>query len=314
MSTESPLIPLPYITAELPGVGGQLKAEPSAFIVEEIPVYDASGEGSHLYVSLTREGWTTRKVVEALASLYGIDRGSVGYAGLKDRHARCTQTFSLPNLQPEDAQRIQDELSFTVNWARCHGNKLKVGHLLGNRFTITVSGLNVDPDTARVRASAIAGAIAGRGVPNFFGAQRFGIEGQNVVRGRAAFLGNGPREKWLNRLLISAYQSHLFNIYLVQRIEQDLFSRLLDGDVCKKANTGGMFEVADPAADSHASIAARSATPGRSLARRCGLQHAQLRFWRIRLWPTQGLARRSCAAAVLMAHAARRACGCRRSM
>ena len=249
MSTESPLIPLPYITAELPGVGGQLKAEPSAFIVEEIPVYDASGEGSHLYVSLTREGWTTRKVVEALASLYGIDRGSVGYAGLKDRHARCTQTFSLPNLQQEDAQRIQDELSFTVNWARCHGNKLKVGHLLGNRFTITVSGLNVDPDTARVRASAIAGAIAGRGVPNFFGAQRFGIEGQNVVRGRAAFLGNGPREKWLNRLLISAYQSHLFNIYLVQRIEQDLFSRLLDGDVCKKANTGGMFEVADPAAE-----------------------------------------------------------------
>ena len=86
-------------------------------------------------------------------------------------------------------------------------------------------------------------------LPNFFGAQRFGIDGQNVVRGRAAFLGNGPREKWLNRLLISAYQSHLFNIYLAQRIERDLFDRLLDGDVCKKADTGGMFEVADPAAE-----------------------------------------------------------------
>lgn len=249
MSTETAPIALPYITPELPGVGGRLKAEPSSFVVEEIPVYEASGEGSHLYVSLTREGWTTRKVVEALANLYGIDRGAVGYAGLKDRHARCTQTFSLPNLQPADAQRIRDELPFTVNWARCHSNKLKVGHLLGNRFTITVSELSVDPDTALMRAAAIADALAARGLPNFFGAQRFGIDGQNVARGREAFLGNGPREKWLNRLLISAYQSHLFNSYLAQRIEQGLFDRLLDGDVCKKADTGGMFEVADPAAE-----------------------------------------------------------------
>lgn len=249
MPTEPLAISLPYITPELPGVGGQLKAEPSRFVVEEIPAYDASGEGSHLYVSLTREGWTTRKVLEALATLYEIDRGAVGYAGLKDRHARCTQTFSLPNLQPEDARRIEDELPFTVNWARCHTNKLKTGHLLGNRFTITVTELSVDPETARIRAAAIAGAIAASGVPNFFGAQRFGVDGQNVSRGRAAFLGNGPRDKWLNRLLISAYQSHLFNSYLAQRIEQGAFARLLEGDVCKKADTGGMFEVADPAAE-----------------------------------------------------------------
>ena len=249
MPSETHPIVLPYVTPELPGVGGQLKAEPSAFVVEEIPVYDASGEGSHLYVSLTREGWTTRKVVEALADLYGIDRGAVGYAGMKDRHARCTQTFSLPNLQPQDAQRIQDELPFTVNWARCHGNKLKVGHLLGNRFTITVTDLSVGPDAARARVAAIAEAIARRGLPNFFGAQRFGIDGQNVARGRAAFLGNGPREKWLSRLLISAYQSHLFNSYLAQRMERGSFGQLLDGDVCKKADTGGMFEVDDPATE-----------------------------------------------------------------
>ena len=249
MSTEMIPIALPTITPELPGIGGRLKAEPSAFIVEEIPVYEASGEGTHLYVSLTREGWTTRKVADALAALYGIDRGEVGFAGMKDRHARCTQTFSLPNLQPEDAARIEAELPFTVNWARCHSNKLKTGHLLGNRFTITVAELSVDPGTAETRAQAIASAIAERGVPNFFGAQRFGIDGQNVARGRAAFLGNGPRDKWLNRLLISAYQSHLFNSYLAQRIGQGLFDRLLDGDVCKKAETGGMFEVEDPAAE-----------------------------------------------------------------
>lgn len=249
MSADDPRIPLPYITSDLPGVGGRLKAEPSAFIVEEIPVYPASGEGSHLFVSLTREGWTTRKVADALADLYGRDRSAVGYAGLKDRHARCTQTFSLPDLQPEDAQRIADALPFTVHWARRHGNKLKPGHLLGNRFTIVVSELSVDPATALQRAGDIVAAIGQRGAPNFFGAQRFGIEGQNIVRGQAAFRGRGPRDKWLNRLMISAYQSHLFNLYLVRRMERGLFATLLTGDICKKADTGGIFEVQDPTAE-----------------------------------------------------------------
>lgn len=240
---------LPFITAELPGIGGRLKAEPAHFVVEELPLYEASGSGTHLYISLTREGWTTRRVADALAELFGVSRRDVGFAGLKDRNARCTQTFSLPGLAPEEASRIEPALPFQVNWARLHNNKLKTGHLLGNRFAITVVDLSVDPATALARAGAVAAAIAVRGVPNFFGAQRFGASGENVARGRAAFLGRGPRDKWLNRLLISAYQSHLFNHYLAQRMEQGLYALLLAGDVCKKADTGGMFEVEDPAAE-----------------------------------------------------------------
>lgn len=241
---------LPYIIPELPGIGGQLKAEPAHFIVEEIPLYEASGSGAHLYVSLTREGWTTRRVADALADLFGVNRRDVGYAGLKDRNARCTQTFSLPGLAPDDAARIEPALPFQVHWARQHGNKLKPGHLLGNRFMITVSDLAVPPREALSRSQAIAAAIAQRGMPNFFGAQRFGWDGGNVAKGREAFLGQGPRrDPWLTKLLISAYQSHLFNRYLVQRIEQGVFGRLLDGDVCKKADTGGMFAVQDAAAE-----------------------------------------------------------------
>jgi tRNA pseudouridine13 synthase len=234
------------ITAELPGIGGRLKADPSHFVVEEIPVYEASGEGSHLFVSLTREGWTTRRVAEALAGLYGLPLHDIGYAGLKDRQARCTQTFSLPGLAPEDSRRIEAGLPFQVNWARRHTNKLKIGHLLGNRFRITVVDLAVPPDEALDRAQAVAAVIAQRGVPNFFGSQRFGFEGANVAKGRNAFLGQGPRgDKWLNRFLTSAYQSHLFNCYLTRRIELGLFGQLVVGDVCKKADTGGMFEVQD---------------------------------------------------------------------
>jgi len=240
----------PTITPELPGIGGQLKAEPSHFMVEEIPVYAASGEGTHLFVSLTREGWTTRRVAEVLAGLYDLPVQAIGFAGLKDRHARCTQTFSLPGLAPEDSQRIEPALPFQVNWARQHTNKLKVGHLLGNRFRITVVNLAVRPEEALARAQAVAAAIARRGVPNFFGPQRFGIDGANVEKGRKAFLGQGLRgDKWLNRLMLSAYQSHLFNRYLARRIEVGLFEHLLAGDVCKKADTGGMFEVQDAAAE-----------------------------------------------------------------
>ncbi len=241
---------LPYITAELPGVGGQLKAEPAHFIVEELPLYEASGSGAHLYLSLTREGWTTRRVADALADLFSLSRRDVGFAGLKDRHARCTQTFSLPGLTPDDAERVAAELPFQLHWARLHGNKLKTGHLLGNRFAITVSDLAVSPEEALSRGQAIAAAIAQRGVPNFFGSQRFGYEGANVAKGRAALLGQGPRhDPWLTKLLISAYQSHLFNRYLTQRMEAGLFGQVLVGDVCKKAETGGMFQVQDAAAE-----------------------------------------------------------------
>jgi tRNA pseudouridine13 synthase len=241
---------LPYITPELPGAGGQLEAEPAHFVVEEIPLYEAGGSGAHLYVSLTREGWNTRRVADALADLFGLSRRDVGFAGLKDRNARCTQTFSLPGLASQDAARIEPALPFQVNWARQHSNKLKVGHLLGNRFHITVTDLAVPPEDALSRSRAIAAAIAQRGVPNFFGPQRFGWEGGNVAKGRAALLGQGSRrDPWLAKLLVSAYQSHLFNRYLVRRIEAGLFGQVIEGDVCKKADTGGMFDVQDAAAE-----------------------------------------------------------------
>lgn len=251
-SAASPTGPelLPAITPELPGAGGILKTEPACFIVEEIPLYEASGSGSHLYVSLTREGWTTRRVADALADLFGVSRRDVGFAGLKDRNARCTQTFSLPGLAPEDAERIEPALPFRVNWARQHSNKLKVGHLLGNRFRITITDLAVPPAEALSRSQAIAAAIAQRGVPNFFGPQRFGHEGGNVAKGRAALLGQGPRrDPWLTKLLVSAYQSHLFNRYLARRMTAGLFGQVLAGDVCKKADTGGMFDVQDADAE-----------------------------------------------------------------
>lgn len=234
---------LPTITSDLPGIGGTLKQSPEHFVVTEIPLYEASGDGDHLYVNLTRRGWNTRDVAQALARLFNLNVDDVGFAGLKDRHALTTQTFSLLRVPAADAAaRIAAELPFEVHAITRHRNKLRTGHLLGNRFAIFIA--DVTPD-ALPRAEAVTAALQARGIPNFFGAQRFGQEGDNAERGREVLLGRGPRQRWLRRFLISAFQSDLFNRYLEQRIAQGAFSHLLPGDVAKKHSTGGLFIVED---------------------------------------------------------------------
>lgn len=245
-------IGLPYLTADLPGIGGQLRAAPEHFVVDEVGLYEAAGDGQHLYVNLTKVGLTTKEVQAHLEKLFGLERGSVGFAGMKDKVARTTQTFSLSvGHQPaafadEAAARIEAALPVKVNWAKFHRNKLRTGHLLGNRFEITVSDLAVAPAEAKVRSEAVAAEIRRRGLPNFFGIQRLGRHGSNVQQGLAVLLGERSRgDKWLRRFLISSYQSYLCNRYLVKRLEIGAFDRLLPGDVAKKVATGGMFDVQD---------------------------------------------------------------------
>ncbi len=247
---------LPYLTADLPGVGGVLRAAPEHFVVEEVGLYEAAGDGQHLYVNLTKVGLTTKEVQSRLEKLFGLARGSVGFAGLKDKAARTTQTFSLSvGHQPagfadEAARRIEAELPVTVNWAHFHRNKLRTGHLIGNRFEITISEVATPLDVALQRCQAIAAEIRRRGLPNYFGVQRIGRDGANVRQGLAILLGERTRgDKWLRRFLISSYQSHLCNRYLVRRLEIDAFDRLLPGDVAKKTATGGMFDVQDLTAE-----------------------------------------------------------------
>ncbi len=234
---------LPYITPELPGIGGEIKVEPEHFVVEEVPLYEPIGTGEHTFVRLTREGQTTREVVQHLARALHIRPEGIGYAGLKDKHARVTQVFSLPGVSPARAEEAVRELGYEWGWAVPHTRKLRPGHLLGNRFTITI--LRPQAEDALARAQAIARALEARGLPNFFGPQRFGQYGDNAAQGLAILTGQKrrPRQKWLARLLISAYQSHLFNEYLALRMERGLFDHILLGDLAKKTDTGGMFLV-----------------------------------------------------------------------
>lgn len=243
---------LPYVTKSLPGVGGELRVTPDHFVVEEIPLYLPQGEGQHLYIRLTKVGSTTKEIQRQLEHLFGLRRGDVGFAGLKDKQARTTQTFSLnvgrqsPDFAESALQRVREHLPVEVHWAKFHRNKLQPGHLLGNRFVITIAHLACNAAEAERRLGAIVESLRAQGLPNYFGPQRFGANGSNVHQGLALLLGERTKsDRWLRRFLISSYQSYLCNRYLARRVEMGAFDRLLLGDVAKKYDTGGMFTVED---------------------------------------------------------------------
>ncbi len=242
---EFPTKDLPFITAGLPGISGQIKAEPGHFVVEELPVYEPSGQGDHIFVHFTREGWTTRAILQSLADTFSLRDVDLGCAGQKDKQARVTQTVSLmlPVVPEEEvAKRIEDSLPVKVHWARRHNKKLKTGHLLGNRFTII---FQTGEEDALARARETALALHERGLPNYYGRQRFGMKGDNAERGRDILLKGGGGNRWLTRFLLSAYQSQLFNLWLSERIGRGWFDQILTGDVAKKTATGGIFDVED---------------------------------------------------------------------
>jgi tRNA pseudouridine13 synthase len=247
---------LPYITRGIPGIGGRVKGKPEYFIVDELPLYEPSGSGEHLYVNVTKTNMTTRDVQLSLAELFDLKPENVGKAGLKDRNAVTSQTFSIhlgnTRITPDDATRIiEDHVKVKVNWARYHNNKLRAGHLKGNKFTVTIT----DPDVSRSQALETLEQVSGRlnrfGLPNYYGEQRTGAEGENIRSGWEILQGRKRiRDRWLSRFLVSSYQSHLCNRYMAERVNRGLFGRLLLGDVAKKHDTGGLFWVEDPAEQS----------------------------------------------------------------
>jgi len=237
---------LPLVSADLPGTGGAIKTQPSDFVVEELPVYLPSGSGEHVYLTIEREGLTTRDVLHSLGKLFKLPSRAIGSAGMKDKHARTTQSFSLHVHKGEPAElaaRVEGELGLRVLSASRHENKLRMGHLLGNRFRVLLRGAHPD---ALARGQAIAGRLAERGLPNAFGPQRFGASGDNAARGRALF--ENPKSGWSAELLLSAWQSEQFHVWLERRHALGLLPQLMPGDVAKRFD-GPIFDVEDLAAE-----------------------------------------------------------------
>lgn len=237
-----------------------IKASPGDFVVDEIPAYLPSGEGEHLYVRFRKTGLNTLGAVRLLADALSVDGKQAGFAGMKDRHAVTTQWASFPfpaARDPREAERVAVD-GVEILEARRHKNKLKTGHLTGNRFTITLR--DIAKDARRAIAEGLE-EVGRRGVPNAFGEQRFGREGDNAEQALAWLRGErrAPRGKKEQRLYVSALQSQLFNAVLAVREERESWDRVLLGDLAQKHDTGGVFLVdeaglADAAARAEAGL------------------------------------------------------------
>lgn len=159
-----------FLTEELPGIGGRYKQTPDDFQVEEIPLYPCSGKGEHLYLWIEKAGITTRDLISQLARQLKLKKREIGYAGLKDARALTRQTISIPFSALERLGRLNLSAAKILKIDR-HTNKLRLGHLAGNHFTITLRDTIKNP-TPKVQA--IVAQLQKQGVPNLFGEQRYG--------------------------------------------------------------------------------------------------------------------------------------------
>jgi tRNA pseudouridine13 synthase len=225
---------------------GRIKDRLEDFVVEELPAYAPSGRGEHVFVSFTKRDLNTLEAVRAIAQACGCDGRETGFAGMKDKRAVTTQMMSLrvpAGVDPTALAARAAQVSLpgiTVNAATPHGNKLKPGHLTGNRFVIMVRGISRDHVGEVASALERVGKV---GVPNAFGAQRFGSSGDNAARARAWLSGaeRGPRDPRVRRLLWSALQSSIFNAVLEARVADGTDATPVEGDLLKLRSSGGLF-------------------------------------------------------------------------
>jgi tRNA pseudouridine13 synthase len=234
----------PLLTPGLPGVGGTIKRQPEDFEVEEIPAYEPCGQGEHLFLWIEKRGLGAQYFVRQVAQRLGISREEVGAAGLKDRHAVTRQYVSVPVHAESNLAKLDGDGIRLLRVSR-HTNKLKPGHLRGNRFRIVIRGADAGQSAA---LEAALGRIREHGLPNYYGPQRFGREGETLNLGMALLRGEQPARRpgfFLRKLALSATQSALFNEYLARRLADGLLRRVLPGDVMAKWPLGGMFVAED---------------------------------------------------------------------
>lgn len=192
------------------------KHSPRDFVVDELPLYEFSQEGEHLVLKVRKKSLSTWEMLSQIAKALNIKVRDIGYAGLKDKHAMTTQYISLHRKYETDIDALNIE-GIKVLEKHYHNNKIRTGHLKGNRFFVRLK--KVTPADAKKIEQALK-HLKDEGMPNYFGFQRFGNDGNNHEVGQAIVAGtHKERNKKVRTLMINAYQSYLFNQWLDARLE-----------------------------------------------------------------------------------------------
>ena len=261
-----------------PLANGVLRASPEDFAVDEILGFEAAGSGPHALLRVRKRGANSEWVARELARAAGCKPFEVGFAGLKDRNAVTTQSFTVPRGKRAAAEfaGLSGE-GYEVLSAAEHQRKLPRGALEGNRFAITVRDFRCDPAALAARITSLRDG----GVPNYFGEQRFGRDGGNLLavlreaeriaaqggtshgESRRGGAGRGGRGRGSDDrgFMLSAARSLIFNAILAERVRAGTWNRLAPGDVANLDGRGSVFAVSETDADLAARCAALEIHP-----------------------------------------------------
>lgn len=235
-----------------PIVRGSIKTTPDDFIVEERLSFEPSGTGEHAFVQVEKWGENTDFIARQLARFTGTKARDIGFAGLKDRHGRTSQWFSVQLPGKDDPQWPQfagDQ--FRVLAHTRNDRKLRRGAIKENRFTLTINNLDNPAADLLNRIES----IAAMGVPNYFGPQRFGRDGDNVDR--ALDLIRHPETRinpHLRGIFLSAARSEIFNQILSKRVGEGTWNVGIPGDVYMFSDSKSHFEAEADAEDTQRRI------------------------------------------------------------
>ncbi|HMW41521.1 MAG TPA: tRNA pseudouridine(13) synthase TruD [Plasticicumulans sp.] len=238
---------LPYAHGR-PPLCGRIRCAPEDFIVIEELGWQPDGSGEHVFLYVRKSGQNTDWVARRLAEVCEVRADAVSYAGLKDRHAVTEQWFSVQMPGREAPMPCGFTGSRGIDGVEVlavtrNSRKLRRGALAGNRFRIVVRELDGPPAAVLDRLPA----IAARGVPNWFGEQRFGRDGGNLERARRLLAGTlRERDRHKRGLYLSAARSHLFNRYLAARISDGSWDQALPGEVLMLDGSHSVFACPQP--------------------------------------------------------------------
>ncbi len=220
-------------------LGGIIRSRPEDFQVDEIPLFESTGQGEHVFLHVKKNGENTDWVAGQLAKIAGVKRRDVSYAGLKDRHAITTQWFSvwLPGKEAPDWQAGLPDTVELLDETR-HQRKLKRGSLKGNRFKLVIRDFVGEES----EFAAIVERIKAQGVPNYFGEQRFGHNNVNIEKAQQWLGGDFKiKDRQKRSLYLSAARSWLFNHVLSQRVKDNTWNQALPGDVFMLGDSNACF-------------------------------------------------------------------------
>ena len=221
----------------------RIRSVPEDFRVEEVLGFEADGEGPHVMLMVEKREANTHWAAEQLARHAGIPGREVGYAGLKDRHAVTVQHFTLNiDRKPEPDWSALAGSGIKVLKSARHRRKLKTGALEGNRFRLVLRDINGPVDALHSRLEA----IRSKGVPNYFGVQRFGRGAANIEKAEAALSGRlRIHDRRLFSLLLSSARSLIFNDVLSERVKAGNWDKLLTGEVLMLDGSHSVFKAVE---------------------------------------------------------------------